>query len=156
MDAHQRLGGAGVGRCDHHTPARRGGRGISEAPINTVTNSARMAATMDPLDEHDDEAQDGDYRERVIANLDAITRQTKQALSDAGINIDIFFVIPSSDSIITYGTVTDPSDEEWGSVSAIVSNIVRQSVGLDRTRCRDVVCATTDDLRQGADGVESR
>jgi hypothetical protein len=96
-------------------------------------------AAMDTLDEHDD----GDYRQRAIANLDAITQQTKQALSDAGINIDIFFVIPSIDSIITYGTVTDPSAEEWRSVGEIVSAIVRQSVGLDRTRCRPVQCATT-------------
>jgi hypothetical protein len=100
---------------------------------------------MDTPDEHDDRTRDGDYRQRAIANLDAITQQTKQALSDAGINIDIFFVIPSIDSIITYGTVTDPdpSDEEWESVSAIVSNIVRQSLRLDRTRCQPVQCATT-------------
>jgi hypothetical protein len=113
-------------------------------------------AAMDTIDEHDDRTHDGDYRQRAIANLDAITKQTKQALSDAGINIDIFFVIPSRDSIITYGTVTDPSDEEWGSINAIVSNIVQQSLALDRTRCREVVCATTDDVRQDADGDESR
>ena len=111
--------------------------------------------TNDANDEHDeltdaddvlDESMDdeADHRERAATKLDQIAQQVKQALADAGINIDIFFVIPSSDSIITYGTVTDPdpSDEEWGSVSAIVSNIVRQSLGLDRTRCQPVTCTS--------------
>ena len=29
-------------------------------------------------------------------------------------------------------------------VSEIVAAIVRETVGLDRTRCREIVCATTD------------
>jgi hypothetical protein len=87
-----------------------------------------------------------DKRARAVAKLDQIARDSKAALDDQGIDIPVFFVIPSSgDAIATFGTPADPDDEVWGRVSEIVSNIVRHTVGLDRVRCRPAVCATTHD-----------
>ena len=122
-----------------------------------VTNSARMA-TMDASDdddEHDELIDDAAmpdettddvpaYRERATGLLQDIAQQTKQALADAGINLHIFFTIPSSGhSIITFGTVADPDDETWTTVSEIVSAVVKRTIGVERTRCRSLLCATT-------------
>jgi hypothetical protein len=115
--------------------------------------------TNDANDEHDeltdtddvpDEATDDvpAYRERATSRLQDIAQQTKQALADAdaGIDLDIFFTVPSSGhSILTFGTIADPDDATWQAVSAIVSATVRRAIGLDRSRCRSLACATTRD-----------
>ena len=99
------------------------------------------AADDVPGESMDDEV---DYRERATSLLQDIAQQTKQALADAGIDLDIFFTIPSSGhSIITFGTLADPADSEWSAVSEIVSAVVRRAIGLDRSRCRSLACATT-------------
>lgn len=99
--------------------------------------------------EADDQADDdcvADYRARAEAKLDQIAQQAKQALEEHGIDTPVFFTVPrSGDSILTFGTITDPSDDLWEQVREIVSKIVRQMVGLDRVRCREVTCATTAD-----------
>jgi hypothetical protein len=122
-------------------------------------------AAMDAMDDDDDDDLMTDdtamsdestddvpaYRERATSRLQDIAQQTKQALADAGIDLHIFFTIPSSGhSILTFGTVADPDpdDEEWQTISAIVSGIVRRAVGLDRSRCRSLACATTHDQAQ--------
>ena len=72
----------------------------------------------------------------------------KQALADAAISIDVFLMVPGSgDAIVTFGPVTDPdpNDDEWQTVSAIVASVVRRAIGLDRSRCRSLACATTHD-----------
>jgi hypothetical protein len=118
---------------------------------------------MDIYDERDDLTDQDDvpaHRARAKAELDQIAQQVQQALAEAGIGISLFFLIPNSgDSILSFGTLADPSDGEWGRVGEIVSAIVRQRVRLDRTRCRPVTCATTtDDMSQptSADGATSR
>ncbi len=118
---------------------------------------------MDINDERDDPTDDSDvvadHRARAADMLSQIAQQARQGLADAGIDLSLFFLIPSSgQSIITFGTITDPDDHLWNRVGEIVSSIVRQTVGLDRTRCRTVTCATTDDLRQptGADETKNQ
>jgi hypothetical protein len=106
-------------------------------------------AAMDVPDEHDDLTDDDvvAHRAQAAAKLDQIVQQTKWALKEHGIDLDLFFVIPrSGDSIITFGTVSDPPDELWGQVSAVVSSIVGRAVGLDRVRCREVMCIATDSV----------
>jgi hypothetical protein len=109
---------------------------------------------MDANDEHDeltdtdvlDECTDDvpAYRERATSLLQEIARQIKQALDDAAISLDVFLVVPNSgEAIVTFGTVADPDDKEWTTVSAIVSAVVRRAIGLDRSRCRSLKCATT-------------
>jgi hypothetical protein len=102
---------------------------------------------MDARDELDDLTDDervADHRARAAAELDQITQQVKLALIERGIDMPVFFIIPhSGDVIVTFGTITDPPDDEWNHLSEIVTAIVRQSVGLDRTRCRHVLCAAT-------------
>lgn len=117
---------------------------------------------MDIHDGRDDLADDGDvtvHRERAKTMLDQIAAEVKQALTDKGIDLSLFFLIPSSgDSVLIFGTSADPSDDLWNRVAEIVAPIVQQSVGLAGTRCKAMACATTDDLRQpaGANGAGSR
>ncbi len=100
-------------------------------------------------DERDDLADDGDvtvHRERAKTMLDQIAAEVKQTLIEQGIDLSLFFLIPSSgDSVLIFGTPADPSDGEWNRVAEIVAPIVRQSVGMAGTRCRAVACATTQD-----------
>jgi hypothetical protein len=107
---------------------------------------ARMTA-MDADGDHDDLTDDNDeatYRERAAAMLDQIAQQAKQALSDAGIGIGLFFIVPrSGKAILNFGTPGDPPDDLWDKVRDIVSAIVRRSIGLERLRCRELACATT-------------
>jgi hypothetical protein len=102
----------------------------------------------DDDDEHDEPTDDiGEmvYRERAKTMLDRIAAQAKQALSQQGVALDLFFFLtPSSHSVVTFGTMSDPADELWEEVSAVVSTIVREAVGLDQVRCRQVACASTD------------
>jgi hypothetical protein len=96
-----------------------------------------------PEESTDDEV---DYRERAAAEIDQIARLTKQALIDADIDLGIFFVIPSSGPVIlTFGTITDPPDDQWHRAGEIVGSIVAQSIGLIRVRRREVTCVTTRD-----------
>jgi hypothetical protein len=70
--------------------------------------------TPGPDDLADDDAVIA-HRARAKAELGQIARQAKQALADAGID--------------TFGTITDPPDDEWEQVGEIVSAIVGQTVG---------------------------
>lgn len=86
-------------------------------------------------------------RVRARNLLTPITQEVKQALSEVGIEIDVFLMIPASgDAIVTFGTVTDPPDELWIRVEEIVCSIVRKAVGLECVRCREVVCASTAEI----------
>ncbi len=102
---------------------------------------------MDTTDEQHDLADYRDvtgHRARARDLLPEISRQSKEALSQPGINnLDLFFVVPS-DSIITFGTTLDPDDAEWAVVGEVVASVVQRLLGLAGTRCRPVTCASTD------------
>jgi hypothetical protein len=105
--------------------------------------------------EHDDGVTG--YRASARNLLAHMTQEVKQALKEAGIEIDVFVVIPATgDAVATFGTLADPSDEVWSRVSEIVCSIVRRSVGLTRTRCREVVCASTAEIPALQEGAEVR
>ena len=53
--------------------------------------------TQEP-EEWTDDADVADRRERARAELDQIAQQAKQALSDAGIDLSLFFLVPNSGS----------------------------------------------------------
>jgi hypothetical protein len=100
------------------------------------------------METHDltDDERVAAHRERVTAMLPEIAQQIREALAEQGIDTPLFLIVPrSGDAIITFGTSLDPSGDEWDRVGKIVSSIVRRMVGLDRTRCREVICATTHD-----------
>jgi hypothetical protein len=101
--------------------------------------------------ELDDPTGDGSvvaHRGRARGLLTEISRQAKQALAQKGINLDLFFVVPS-DSIITFGTALDPDDAEWAVVGEVVASVVQRLLGLSGTRRRAVACATTQDQECG-------
>jgi hypothetical protein len=102
---------------------------------------------MDVDDEQVDLTDDNDAapcRERASALLDQIADLTKQALANAGIDIELFFLIPRcGDAICIFGTLADPADELWGTVTEVVASVLRNVLGIERTRCREIVCAST-------------
>jgi hypothetical protein len=107
----------------------------------------------DDLTDYEDVA---DHRDRARNLLPQITQQVRQALNDADIDLDVFLMIPASgDAVATFGTIADPDDELWKRVTEIVSSVVRRTVGLDRVRCRLVVCATTHDHQSLQSSVQS-
>ena len=99
---------------------------------------------MMAMDEHssitiDDETA---YRERATVLLDGFAEQARGVLRDAGIGIDVIFVVPrSGDVILTFCTAAEMYSEDWKAVRATVSSLVRRAIGLDPAQCRDVVCA---------------
>ena len=117
---------------------------------------------MDIYDERDDLTDDDEvtaHRAKAKTELDQIVQQVRQALTEQGIDTPLFFLIPNSgDSILAFGTPGDPDDPLWNRVGEVVSRVVRQTVGLDRVRCRPVACATTTDMGQpaSAGGATSR
>ena len=96
------------------------------------------------MDEHSSITIDDEltYRERATALLDEFAQQARGSLRDAGIGIDLIFVVPpSGDVILTFCTAAELSSEEWKAIRATVSSLVRRSIGLDPAQCRDVVCS---------------
>ena len=92
--------------------------------------------------EHEHDAQTP--RERAASRLGQIAQLVKQRLTEHGIDDSVFFVVPSSgDTIITFGTTGDPADELWARISDLVSAVVKEAVGVERLRCRELVCAAT-------------
>ncbi len=96
----------------------------------------------------DDFADDGavvDHRARMRSKLDEIAQQVKAALTEQGLDFDLFFLVPhSGDSLLSFGTMADADDASWGRVDEIVCSVVAQTVGLRRTRTRPVMCTSTD------------
>ncbi len=86
----------------------------------------------------DDPALDDDvtaYRERARERLAQIAEQTKQVLTEHGIDTSVFFLIPTQRRLpyITFGTYHSIPMTTNGTVSLRSSaSIVRQTVGLDR------------------------
>ncbi len=104
--------------------------------------------TLDDLIMDDDvvEAQ----RARASAELDQIARTAKQALVHAGIDLELFFMVPGSgDAILTYGTTGDPDDNLWDRVRDVVS-VLQETIGIERPECHGVLCATTGPIADSA------
>lgn len=82
------------------------------------------------------------YRERATILLDAFAEQARRILRDAGIGIDLIFLIPpSGDVILTFGTAAELYNAEWKAIRATISSLVRRSIGLEPAQCRDIICA---------------
>jgi hypothetical protein len=102
------------------------------------------------MDTHelDDLIEDGDEvtvcRARARTELNQIVQRTKQTLAEHGIDITVFFLVQSSGPVLTFGTMADPSEDQWEQVSEIVLSIVREVTGLNEVWSRQVMCASTD------------
>lgn len=91
----------------------------------------------------DDDAVEA-QRDRASAELDQIARTAKQALVRAGIELELFFMVPNSgNAILTYGTATDPDDNLWDRVREIIFAVLRGTIGLERPQSHAALCATT-------------
>jgi hypothetical protein len=94
------------------------------------------------MDEHCDMTDETAYRERATLLLDEFAQRARAVLRDAGIGIELIFVVPpTGDVILTFGVAAELYSEEWKAIRATVSSLVRRSVGLEPAQCRDVVCA---------------
>jgi hypothetical protein len=80
---------------------------------------AAMGAHDEPDDPTDDDDDVPAYLERTTSLLDEIAQQTKQALADSGIGINILFVVPRTvDATLMFGTPANPDAEEPANASA--------------------------------------
>jgi hypothetical protein len=99
---------------------------------------------MMAMNEHSRTTNDDEtaYRERATALLDEFAQQARGVLRDAGIGIDLIFLVPASgDVILTFGTAAELYSQEWQTLRSTVSSLVRRSIGLEPAQCRDVVYA---------------
>ena len=96
------------------------------------------------MDKHCDTTDETAYRERATLLLDEFAQRARAVLRDAGIGIDLIFVVPpSGDVILTFGAAAELYREEWQAIRTTVSSLVRRSIGLEsgpvpRCRLRDV------------------
>ena len=83
------------------------------------------------------------YRERATALLDEFAQQARGVLRDAGIGLDLFFVVPpSGDAILTFATAAELLRRGVGRPSGRRSHRwCGARSASTRHRCRDVVCA---------------
>jgi hypothetical protein len=96
------------------------------------------------------------YRARLKGMLDHVAAEAKQRLADENLDIPLFFLLPSSGmSILSFGTVRDPDDTIWRRVEQIVATIIEASIGIPRVRCREMLCAATDDAGDQQPSVQS-
>ena len=96
----------------------------------------------------DDPALDDDvtaHRERAKDLLDEIARQTKQALTEQGIDTSLFFLVPHLATPSSRSGRPSIQTMTSGAESRGRLGLVRLLVGLAGTRCREVTCATTHD-----------
>jgi hypothetical protein len=97
------------------------------------------------MDEHCDITDETAYRELATALLDEFAQQARVILREAGIGIDLIFVVPpSGDVILTFGTAAELYSQEWQALRTTLSSLVRHSIGLEPAQCRNVVCAMVD------------
>ena len=83
-------------------------------------------------------------RAKASAVLDQIAGRVKSALLEAGIELELFFLVPNSgNAILTFGVSGDPDDDLWDKISEIVVGVLKDTVGLVQPRRYAVRCATT-------------
>lgn len=84
------------------------------------------------------------HRQRATSDLDQIAQQVKRVLAENGIDVSLFFVVPGGgDAILSFGSMSDPSDELWDRITNLVCDVIKEAIGVDRVRCRGAACAST-------------
>lgn len=93
------------------------------------------------------ELEDADHkghaemRRTLASSLNDIATEVNAVLRDADLRIPVFFTVPSSgESIMTFATPIDPSDQEWERVAEIILPIVASKIGAARLRSRAMPC----------------
>jgi hypothetical protein len=85
-----------------------------------------------------------ELRQRATQALPQIAELSNEALRQAGIEFEVFFVVPrSGDAILTFGTLADPTDKVWEAVSNIISPIVQDSIDASGLRSHELLCSRT-------------
>jgi len=99
---------------------------------------------MDKDDSCTGDSDETAFRERATALLDEFAAQARRVLRDAGIGIDLIFVVPpSGDVILTFAAAAELYTKEFEAIKATVSSLVRRAFGLEPAQCRDIVCSMT-------------
>jgi hypothetical protein len=129
-----------VGACDTPTPIRQ----IPALERNKYVLHFTGFIAMNALDKStDNQADEPAYHERATAILDELAQQARVALGNAGIRLNIFFVVPpSGDAILTLGVAAN--QHEVQEIKEVIGSIVRRSIGLNPGQCRNVICAMGD------------
>lgn len=83
-----------------------------------------------------------ELRRRATETLPQVAELSNEALRQAGIEFDVFFLVPrSGTAILTFGTPADPTDEVWDTASNIINLIVQDSINASRLRSHELFCA---------------
>jgi len=62
----------------------------------------------------------------------------------AGLTYPVYLAVPNSgDSLLSFATPLDPSDDEWRRMNDIVRNVVGAAIGAENLRSNPLACAMT-------------
>jgi hypothetical protein len=80
-------------------------------------------------------------RRLVTESLNKIASRVRTALDDSGLDIEVFFMIPSSgEALMTFATPVDPSEEDWARANKIICDVVENTIGIEGLRSRALPC----------------
>ena len=96
-------------------------------------------------------------RERIRASLDAIVNEVGMLMRDEGLNFPLYITVPTQGhAVATIATPLDPPDDDWRRASAIFCRATERTIGCQRLRGKELVCAianadsvTAADIAQG-------
>jgi hypothetical protein len=99
---------------------------VLDIRVWAVINTSNILTKVMAMNEHSRTTNDDEmaYRERATALLDEFAQQARGVLRDAGIGIDLIFLVPASgDVILTFGTAAELYSREWQTLRTTVSSL---------------------------------
>jgi len=83
-------------------------------------------------------------RKMIRNSLPDIAAQVHSRLVGAGLTYPVYLAVPNSgDSLLSFATPLDPSDDEWRRMNDIVRNVVGAAIGAENLRSNPLACAMT-------------
>ncbi len=91
-------------------------------------------------------------REIIRSNLTQIDNDIGMMMRDAGLHFPVYITVrDSGDSLATFATPHDPSDDDWQQASDIVCRIMEDTIGGNtKLRNRGLLCAVANAAPMGA------
>jgi hypothetical protein len=81
-------------------------------------------------------------REIIRRSLNEIANDVGMAMRDEGLTFPIYITARNEgDSLVTYATPLDPSDDDWRRASKIVCQVLEKKLGCGKLHGRELTCA---------------
>ena len=82
------------------------------------------------------------HRETIRNSLNEVASEVHTALVTAGLAYPVYISIPTSGiAYATFACPVDPSDAEWGRMTAIVMDVIGGRIGVDGLTSHSLSCA---------------